>query len=947
MLQGEFFAQFFSERGPFIEKVNGEHDVLCPFEHDKGFEKRPSAHVNTNTGVFHCKTCHAEGRFNDGGLSEIGFIAQLYHMTYDNAVKFYAKLDTDLASQLQADNWSKAMEMLYETKDMMDYLKDERGLDDETIREYHLAFTGDGIGYPVTIYNQLCDIRCYHPHETPKITSNKGATALLFPFDHWRQDDRPTLLVAGENDCLLARQNGFNALTVTAGEGNFPKVFLKMFTGKEVYVCYDCDEAGKVSSRRVAFLLHEYGAHVKLLDLQLTGTPDDKDLTDYFLKNKGSSHSLLQLMHNCPEYTEEDITTAKNTEYPLVDLWSVADGKYSGKRISSRVVLSGKYDTVMETPTAVEYKCCGPVKDEKICVKCPFKNRSAWWTLDENLNDIMEMVDVTKKKQDEKIAWMNPLPRDCPNWKKRIHSRQPVHKVVFTPDVETEDIISGFRAVEQYAYVVGLHLEDGNRYRAFFRRYPHPLDGQRVFMIVDRVEESDNAINSFQMNPDIYDELKIFQGDPFAIMADRAKRMHGLPDMTFEPNPMIAHAVNIMYHSPLRFKFDMKEMKGYPEGLIAGESRTGKSETAIMFQRYIRVGNHTDLKGATVAGLLGGADKLPNGGHKVTWGIVPRNNRGLVVMDELSGVSREVISALTAMRSGRKATINKIVKGTAPAETRLLWISNPRVGPNGQSRHIKDFPNGVDIVLDLIGSDEDVARFDFCIIIIRENETSPLDKPEKPAYPAETYRHLIHWVWSRTSDQVKFEEGVEAYVVQISKELNEKYDTDVKFFGAEAWKKLSRIAVACAACCFSTDSGGTVINVGKSHVDWAAHFLRLCYDNTVFRLSEYVKERRSFNETNESVNTIVAGVCRTNPMVVKGLLNQSLPMPMSNLQAIAGLEPQEYRALINKLSMNNLIQVSAQGVTATRRFRVAVDIYRAGYHKTKMIPLSQEGVNPV
>ena len=349
------------------------------------------------------------------------------------------------------------------------------------------------------------------------------------------------------------------------------------------------------------------------------------------------------------------------------------------------------------------------------------------------------------------------------------------------------------------------------------------------------------------------------------------------------------------------------------------------------------------LKGATTAGILGGADKLTTGGFKINWGTVPRNHKGLVVMDELSGRSREVMASLTAMRSERVATVHKIAKGKAPAETRLLWCSNPRVNNNGQSVNIKDYPTGVHVMLDLIGSDEDIARFDACMLVIKDQESSPLDTPTVEAYEPEVYANLIKWAWTRTSEQVIFEKGVEEYIVQIANELNERYDTDVKFFGAECWKKVGRIATACAVACFSSSSDGECVIVTKDSVDWACNFLRSVYDNNVFRLGEYVRERRSYNETNEAVNQIVASICKTNAMVVKTLLNSVSSVPMGNLQAVSGLERNQFSELINKLSSNFLVTVSAQGLLATRRFRLAVDAYRSDYAKTKMIPLSQEG----
>jgi hypothetical protein len=287
--------------------------------------------------------------------------------------------------------------------------------------------------------------------------------------------------------------------------------------------------------------------------------------------------------------------------------------------------------------------------------------------------------------------------------------------------------------------------------------------------------------------------------------------------------------------------------------------------------------------------------------------------------------------------------VHKIAKGKAPAETRLLWCSNPRVNANGQSVNIKDYPTGVHVMLDLIGSDEDIARFDVCMLVVKDQDSSPLDEPTVQAYEPDVYANLIKWVWTRTAEQVVFSQDVEQYIIQVASELNEKYDTDIKFFGAEAWKKVARIATACAGATFSCSDDWNSIVVTKDHVDWASRFLVRNYDNNIFRLVDYVTERRSYNETNEAVNTVVAGICRTHPMVVKTLLNSVSPIPTGNLMAISGLERNPFNELVNKLSSNFLVTVNASGLLATRRLRLAVDVYREQYPKTKMIPLSQEG----
>lgn len=968
MHTGQFLLQFFEERDTVTVKSNNEADVKCPFPHDKGYETRPSAHINIDKGVFHCKTCRAEGRWNKGGLSETDFVSKYYNLSYAQAIQFMSLFN----GTNETESWDQACVNLLGNTDALTYLTQERGLTLDTIKEYKLGYVGDGIVYPVFINGYLADERKYNmnwkkesedsPGEyIPKIKSRKGASNLLFPCDSWRNDPKPTCLLAGENDTLLARQYGFNAVTVTFGEGSqFPKIFLNQFKDKLVYIIYDCDEAGKQGARQVAFQLKEAGARVKIVDLGLPGTKEDKDISDFFLKHNQTAEDLNQKLTEALDYTEELFIEDKEREYPIVPLWEIINPEHSNKYISSRVIMMGKYDRPMEIPTAIKWVCNRPdlSKDSSPCHTCRYRNGEGHWFLeDKNLKDVLYLAEVNEELQNRHIKQkLLHLPSKCPGVTTNILDRSPVQKVILSPDVETEDELSGYKGVEQYAYAVGKEnqLEDGQRYRAFFKRYPHPLQNQFIVAIIDRVEESDNAINRFKITPEVVEELKQFQGHPNEVMkrrADHAKEIVG----SFAPE-MVAWTVDVMYHSAMNFKFGGRYIKkGYPEALIIGPSRTGKSDTALKLQQFYGVGNFTECKTATTAGLLGGADKLPSGGHRIKWGKIPRNHKGMLILDELSGMPTGIMATLTGLRSSMLATLEKIVSGKAPAQTRMLWISNPRVQSDGKSLNIMDYPNGVKIVLDLIGSDEDTARFDFVVILPNiEKYKSPLEdendehtlglsREEYEKRHNGAYRNLIHWVWSRTSDQVKWGDNVEKYLVQRANELNEKFDTDVKFFGAEAWKKLARIAVAVAGCCFSHTDNGESILVTKEHVDWASAFLIKCYDNDVFRLPEYVNQTKLTTTTNPEVNAIVAGLIQSQPMLMKTLASQT-ETTLRQLQAVSGLDNQQFNAVFTNLVRHSLVQnLGKDVVMPTRRFRLAVKFYRENHDKQRLIPLSEQG----
>lgn len=931
MEKGQFFEWFFEQNGGLSEpNSQGEHSVFCPFQHDKGYENNPSAHVNIGKGLFHCKTCLAEGRFDNGGLTEVMFVAEYYNVSRTEAVKFLRKFTAD---NIEDDSWSNFQETLYSSPKMMEVLRTKRGFTDETIRTYELGYGGSGIMYPVKLFGSLYDIRTYDPDGKPKMKSEKHRTTAIFPFDHWVKDDRATLLVGGENDALLGRQLGFNAITFTGGEGAVPvDTFLRFFKGKRVYVCYDMDLAGRKGGQRVAYKLKEAGAHVFMVSLPLTGEKNDKDLTDFVVAHSKGYAELDEIIRTSPEFSHEEFMEEKNRYYPLVNLWEATDGKHYGRRISSRVIMAGKYDQPMYLPTIVDFQCkCG----EEKCVVCrgeeppERKYNTFTWTLEEsNLSDVLQLIEVSSEEQSDTLYWINYIKKSR-DTKMIIREHESVYKYILIPDVETENDSTNFVPVEQYSYVIGQTLNEGDRYRIFFKAYAHPKN-QRAFLVVDRVEDSDNAVNTFSMNDHVKQRLSVFKGHPDKIMQERFEMAKGIAKgYTVD---RIVWAIDLVYHSPLEIRLMGKTIKGYPEIALIGETGTGKSSTVKALQNYYGLGNLAVMKGATVAGLIGGADRATNGGFRIKWGTLPRNNKGLVVLEEMSGAPIDVINHMTDIRSEGIANLTKI-GGTfrAIAKTRLLWIGNPR-SVDGRTMPFSEYPTGVEAVLDLVGANEDVRRFDVVLLeaangnIVRDDEFSKDSKPHSRA----TYADLIRWVWSRTTDQVTFSPDVMQYLMERSTVLNEKFDSDISFLGADARFKLARIAVACAACCFSSDDSGEILVVEKEHVDWAERFMTNCYSNDTFRLHEYAQEKRRFNTINQEIEGVVHGLLRTDgsAMMIRELLRSTSPIPKSNLMDLSGLDRDTFAKALSYMSRHYLILPSHKGIQATRRLRMAAKTYR-------------------
>jgi hypothetical protein len=443
--------------------------------------------------------------------------------------------------------------------------------------------------------------------------------------------------------------------------------------------------------------------------------------------------------------------------------------------------------------------------------------------------------------------------------------------------------------------------------------------------IVVRMEESDNSINRFSVNDRVLDSLKCFQvkegqtvNDKMLDLYERSKGIVGV-----EARKDVYFATDLFFHTPLEFDFGRRRERGYLDVMVVGDPRTGKSQTAKKLLQLYELGLITSLKTATQAGLLGGSDQT-SGGWKTKLGLIPRNHKGALILEEFSGGGQELISKLTEVRSSNRVRITR-VNGSidVPAQVRMLSISNPSTGQGGTSLPLRNYPNGIQVLLDLIGASEDIARYDFFLLVDKPDKyTSPLDDFEEEPYPKESYQNRVRWVWSRKPEQIAIEREVLRYIVDRASELNEKYDSHIALFGGEGWKKLTRIAIAVAGLLCSMSEDGQNLIVKQEHVEWAKNFLVSCYDNKLFKLKEYVEmERRTVEAGPEAVHAL-QGIYNTHAIMMKQL-EMSTEMTVRDLQMMSGLEMKEFNKVMNQMVKYDFVSYGSK-VVPTVRFRTAM-----------------------
>lgn len=305
-------------------------------------------------------------------------------------------------------------------------------------------------------------------------------------------------------------------------------------------------------------------------------------------------------------------------------------------------------------------------------------------------------------------------------------------------------------------------------------------------------------------------------------------------------------AIDLAYHSVLQFHFQDKLLKkGWVEILAVGDTRCGKSETMERLIAHYKAGEISSGENTTFAGLVGGLQQTQKR-WSIIWGRIPLNDRKLLCIDEVSGLTHQDIANMSQIRSSGIAEITKIQTERTFARTRLVWLSNPRT-----DIPVSYFNNGVDIVKDLIGKPEDIARFDMVLIMSsdevgRDIINKGFERKVESIYTAERCHNLVLWCWSRKANQIKIKPEAAKEMICVAEMLCDKYSTDIPIITMSEQKvKIARLSVALAARLFNTDESFQNIIVEPEHARFIGEFLDRVYSKPSFSYDIWSRNKQA------------------------------------------------------------------------------------------------------
>lgn len=828
--------------------------MLCPFHEHKG-QHTPSCMVNVQKRIFACKAaqCMEGGDF-------VKLMARALRTTRDTVI---ADLTTRYGLSgdrtVDPDYVERCHQAIWQAGPLLQALYD-RGVTDHMIRHYRFGVDDGRITIPVKNENgYVVNLRKYLPGapgpQKMKNLPGRGKVR-IWPEEQMRYEE--LMLCGGEMKAAVAAEqlnkHNIGAITLTGGEGNWAPEYNHRFIGKKVIVCLDTDEGGVVGTQTYCSGL--YGAAEWIGAASLASRLDSDrypkgDINDFVGREHGD---VIDVWKEAVEWTPA-VAAQHEEEEPLVcNIRQAMGAEHVGRKVSVQAVVAAAAQSPFLVPKNVRVECTKNQPECRVCAAFRSQAKSPEFTVPADSSALLEMVSAGRDAL--RIASMRAIdvPVSCKVAHLHTLDHYQVNDIRISPKLEIES--RELERTMQPAICIGDDIELNEPYELTGRCFPHPRT-QESTLVVNKYKHSQDALTSWK--PDCLEDLKLFQPAEWSVEGIQQKLDALYSDLETNVTRIFQrrdiHLVaDLAYHSALSFRFDKKPHerpdKGWVEVLIVGDTAQGKSEVTNGhdghggLMRHYGLGEMVEAKNATVAGLVGGLQQM--GGTKwfVSWGIIPTHDRRLVIIEEVKGMSTEVISKTTGMRSSGEAQIPKIEKRKAHARTRLIWNSNPR-----GDLPMSSFNFGIEAIRELIGSPEDIRRFDMAMIAAAQ-DVDPLVinqlKQDRPIvehlHTTDLCRKLVLWTWTRTTDEIVFEEESTRMILREATTLGMRYSDAIPLVDKGSMRlKLARLAVSLAGRTFSCSDDGKQVIVRPCHVQYIVNTLIRLYDHRSMGYADFTE----------------------------------------------------------------------------------------------------------
>lgn len=900
-------------------KYAGADSVKCKCcFHD---DTSPSVAIRIQTCTFKCYACGVEGDLVD-------FLAKYSQRTRNDILLLLTKR-YNLTSHLRPISMERVEEdhlAIWNAEALRNELY-KRCVTDTLIRRYRLGERDNRVSIPVMDpTGRACiNIRSYLPGAPgdQKMKNLRGRSKLaIYPSDQLQYDQ--LLFVGGEMKALAAipilNPQGVGAICVTGGEGEWDPDLNPLIMGKEIVVLMDVDEKGVKSAKKIARAFTPIAKTVRIAVLPLNKAEyPTGDINDFLAIGGDLLSVVVKAETHDPRITRIDWDSG---EYSPRSIAGSVASESIGARSAVSCMVTGVSEQRYSVPQSVQV-CCD--RGAKQCGACPVAILDQdVFSISSECPTLIAMLDTSDEILARLLDKELQIPSKCMQHSYAILERRGAEVAIIAPALELKASNSDEREAQK-AIILGDGINANEEYTLHCRAHPDPKSQETTLLASTALKktsslsryvfEHSDICSVFQPPSWTLDALTIHLEDVYDALASVTGIHHRLD---------LHLAVDLAYHSCLHIRPESNVEKGWVEILVLGDSSQGKTQATTSLQKYYGLGHKVDSKNASVAGLIGGLQKL-SGMWMITWGALPTHDQRLVILEELKGAKIEVISALTDVRSSGMASLEKIRAGRRRARTRLVALSNPR-----SARPLNSYGHGVEAILELIGSPEDVRRFDMCLCVGKEDigfdviHTLHTIRRGHP-YTAEACHHNIMWAWTRSEQQVVFSRPVWSAILDASKRFCHKYSEQIPIVDAGSMRlKLARLATALAARTFSTDDGENLL-VRECHVAYLEQFLNRVYDSKSMRYDTYSHRQDKLLRVTDDA-TLRKEIRQVPfPSGLVEYLHGASWVSVEELAAHAGLAISDAETFMGVLARNYAVSQKGRSYVASPGFRTLLD----------------------
>lgn len=856
--------------------------ACCPFH----VEKTPSFTVNTETNEWYCHGCGKGG-------SEKEFLSLFFDVEPKigkYAFEFWERrgylpfptdemVDKCHQKLLNSSKDIAALESFGISLEQIKHLK--IGLDDLRIVFPIKSRTG----YWVNFRRYLPPHRRLAESKEPKcLNISKLGQCRYYPYEAF--DQQEIIVVEGEKDCVAARSQGLNAVTGTGGS-TIPVDELGLFKDKDVVLMLDSDTVGQRSVSTYIKMLNNLAKSIQVIRLP------QKDFVDYFTSD-GTVEDIWQYATDL-ETLEQSKEKGETQDVSLVRS-EFAEHLNTWIKLNNMSVV-GVEPKIYSVPTKLRCVC-----NNESCKKpCPLaytrKSPESAEEFDVDPRQILRFVDSPDSAQDSYVRQLygckavQAIPTDMIN----------VQKLIFQ---ESASFIDGLEEAS-FENRYGVYMYTDYRLSATLKynfeacRVTDPRTQQNYYVIRDA-----ECVSTAK--PDLSEEtLAEFKkvGDECQTARALIQKYYAdwMPTLAIEGRPDLFGALLLTYSSVTEIPWQGGIVKGWLDTMCIGDTRTGKSQMAQRFVKAVGMGGYINGENARRTGVIGGVQRFGDS-WVITWGAIPMNDRGLLMIDEASGLEVEDIKDLSSTRSSGAVTLNKIAKGEARARTRLLWFSNPRSGKNLSDYYWRGFG----AFQEFIPVMEDQARYDIVLSAAREDVDILNGVEIEGGINAKPWQELFGLAWSISADSIKIPTEVKHQIREVAKVLNSELGGGPLVVGVAVHEKILRLSCAFAILCGAYDKLNDTLVLTEKHVSFAKEYLSWTLNKESLGYGDYIREFKRAQakraENMQFVKTLVA----VHP-AIKSLLTAT-SFKGYQFQEILGIERSESSKIMSDLITRGLLR---------------------------------------